>query len=478
MFTTCPKCSLKLVVTAADLRVAQGYVRCGRCSNVFNALAGLSDEQQAVLAREQADAQPQSAREQTRPQPQAEREQTLREPTAARPPSAAPSERECVVPAPAPPPTEQTAEPAADEPMADTALEFDATSTDVSDVFVEPREDDDPTGTFESIVLRSEDAPPDEEGASGDSGVHELELDLEELVSAAGRADAASAAHGSPPQAAPMEPSASAAPDDAAHDSSAFRESSDRERASAAPVPRLVSPAPAPGHTSPAPTPAPGRASPAPAARAVPRAHSGLHEPLSLAGRSALSATSDEADERGARTRRLIDRALRIGSALLALTLLLQIIHHERARLAGVPWLGGPLAAAYSALGMPLEPHWDVGAYEVRQLGAVAGPRNPGALTVRASVKNTAPRAQPLPLLRVTMQDRFGNRIAARDVPPSAYLPSGSASRTELAAGQRIDAEVAFVDPGPDAVGFEIDACLKLPSGRIACANDSATHPP
>src|SRR5215472_6704207 len=44
MFTVCPKCALTLVVTAADLRVAQGYVRCGRCSNVFNALARLSDD--------------------------------------------------------------------------------------------------------------------------------------------------------------------------------------------------------------------------------------------------------------------------------------------------------------------------------------------------------------------------------------------------------------------------------------------------
>lgn len=93
--------------------------------------------------------------------------------------------------------------------------------------------------------------------------------------------------------------------------------------------------------------------------------------------------------------------------------------------------------------------------------------------TVRASLKNTAPRAQPLPLLRVVMQDRFGNRIAARDVPPSAYLPVASADRTEIGAGQRVDAEIAFADPGPNAVGFEIDACLKLASGRIACANDA-----
>ncbi|MGH8181353.1 MAG: MJ0042-type zinc finger domain-containing protein [Steroidobacteraceae bacterium] len=44
MFTLCPKCALTLVVTAADLRVAQGYVRCGRCLNVFNALSRLSEE--------------------------------------------------------------------------------------------------------------------------------------------------------------------------------------------------------------------------------------------------------------------------------------------------------------------------------------------------------------------------------------------------------------------------------------------------
>src|SRR5487761_927311 len=50
MFTVCPKCALTLVITAADLRVAQGYVRCGRCLNVFNALARLSEESPAAPA--------------------------------------------------------------------------------------------------------------------------------------------------------------------------------------------------------------------------------------------------------------------------------------------------------------------------------------------------------------------------------------------------------------------------------------------
>ena len=44
MFTTCPKCALNLALTVADLRLGQGYVRCGRCANVFNALPALTDE--------------------------------------------------------------------------------------------------------------------------------------------------------------------------------------------------------------------------------------------------------------------------------------------------------------------------------------------------------------------------------------------------------------------------------------------------
>src|SRR5579883_1074149 len=76
MFTVCPKCALTLVVTAADLRVAQGYVRCGRCLNVFNALARLSEERPgaapAAMAEEtaQREAPAQSAAPQAAAPPQ------------------------------------------------------------------------------------------------------------------------------------------------------------------------------------------------------------------------------------------------------------------------------------------------------------------------------------------------------------------------------------------------------------------------
>jgi predicted Zn finger-like uncharacterized protein len=54
MFTSCPACRSNLAVSVADLRVGQGYVRCGRCDKVFNSLLTLSeemdDEEQSGLA--------------------------------------------------------------------------------------------------------------------------------------------------------------------------------------------------------------------------------------------------------------------------------------------------------------------------------------------------------------------------------------------------------------------------------------------
>jgi predicted Zn finger-like uncharacterized protein len=48
MVTTCPNCRQQLAVTAADLRVGQGFVRCGRCDKVFNALLTLTESSPSV----------------------------------------------------------------------------------------------------------------------------------------------------------------------------------------------------------------------------------------------------------------------------------------------------------------------------------------------------------------------------------------------------------------------------------------------
>src|SRR5580698_9900084 len=119
MFTVCFKCNLRLTVTATDLRAAQGYVRCGRCHNVFNALAALADDP-ARLAEQTTAADTQSRQALTPPTPEPQ-------PATVEPP--------------------QTA--------ADTSLEFNPASTNINEVFIEAAAGE-RTGTFESIILGSE----------------------------------------------------------------------------------------------------------------------------------------------------------------------------------------------------------------------------------------------------------------------------------------------------------------------------------
>ncbi len=101
-------------------------------------------------------------------------------------------------------------------------------------------------------------------------------------------------------------------------------------------------------------------------------------------------------------------------------------------------------------------------------------PNANGALHVRASILNTAAEFQPYPLLRVTLEDRFGNRIGSRDFEAAEYL--GRPTVKSLARGERVDATVNLLDPGKNAEGFEIDVCLRGTDRKVVCAGDTAPH--
>ncbi len=159
------------------------------------------------------------------------------------------------------------------------------------------------------------------------------------------------------------------------------------------------------------------------------------------------------------------------GAVALTLLLLVQVLHHNRDALGAVDGIGAPIAALYARLGMPLEPHWDLGAYDVKQWGA-ATDNAPGSLRLRASVVNRARRAQPYPLLRVTLEDRFGAKVARREFTPAEYLPGRTAPAQLLAPGARADADLSLADPGSQAVGFELDVCLAR-AGALNCGTEA-----
>lgn len=443
MFTVCPKCALTLVVTAADLRVAQGYVRCGRCLNVFNALARLSEER----------------------------------------PSAAPTPPPEPAPAPSPP------QPASNEASAlDASQPAQSSLEDTGEIEIE---------LDASIVMASTQAQAvPEETAEHEALAQEAATPLDSTVleasAPAGNAEPEQPAPATPPlpQEATAEPAAALG---AEIPKAAHREGGAAGSDEPSPPGSGEGAAPPPasglsgGAEATAQAAAPQPAAPEPQASEVPVSRPAAAEPDASASEVAASQTAapeaPEAHEtntpppegelafelrgRGSRA----GLAWSLGAVALVIVLALQIVNHYRDALAANPALRAPLSAVYSALGVKLVPHWNIHAYDVRQLGASVAGTAGGKIIVRASVKNSASRAQPLPLLRVTLQDRFGNRIAARDVPPSGYLPSPAASSALLAAGSRVDATMVFVDPGPQAVGFEIDACLRQRGGAVACAH-------
>ncbi len=420
MFTVCSKCNLRLTVTATDLRAAQGYVRCGRCHNVFNALAALADDP-ARLAEQAASTDTQSPL------------------------------------APAPPETPSAASPApaktaAEVAAADTSLEFNPASTNINEVFIEASPDL-RTGTFESITL------------SGDDPALALETAESEPVIAA------------PALSAP------AVPEAVEHEFTVDVQGMHDALAEPEPVAALPVPAP--------PVP------PAPPAAEIPFTSTWSARPLvsaeeglavnASAAREIARAMNDAPraadtvlievvlDPRRAPMR--VPRWVLQGSVgILTLCLIAQVLHHYRAQLADTAMLRRPVNALYAFLGQPLEPRWDIARYEIRQLGASADDAAVGELVVRASISNRATRDQPLPLLRVVMQDRFGNRVAARDLKPAEYLGRGAPQVSLMAPGQRVDVQVAFRDPGRAATGFEIDACMAGHARAVTCANDPGSR--
>ncbi len=435
MFTVCSKCNLRLTVTATDLRAAQGYVRCGRCHNVFNALAALADDPGRVT-------------------------EAASTPEASSRLASAPAE--APTPEPAPP-----ARRAVELPSHDTSLEFNPASTNINEVFIEASPDDG-TGAFESITLSGEDpaaAPP----------LPEPEPPV------------APPALSAPTVPAPVEPGLGL-------DVRGLRDPL-AEPHQARAVPQFTAPA--------ASAPEPAAALPEPAAvepeyeipltttwSAAPAVYAEEQLALNTFAASEIADAGDDAaaapsaphgadtvlievllepKHQAARAPRWV---LQGAAGILTLCLIAQVLHHYRAQLADTAILRRPVNAIYEVLGQPLAARWDVKQYEIRQLGATSDGAPAGELVVRASISNRAPRDQPLPLLRVVMQDRFGNRVAARDLKPAEYLGRGAPQVSLMAPGQRVDVQVAFQDPGQAATGFEIDACMSVHAHAVTCAND------
>jgi predicted Zn finger-like uncharacterized protein len=370
VYTQCSKCETVFRLSADALRAAGGQVRCGRCGEVFNALARLAEEATAFPAGEsslesetRADAILQSA--------------------------------EPVSPAAAPAPAREGDEIAhlkildaqGEEVDLDASLEFTL-----------------PPGELDRIFIETSPSP--------------LQL-----------------------LAASVKPSP----------------------ARGAPAPTAITQA-EPMQAAPTPAPAmPTRSTPAKSGSVPAAAIPGLAVSEDIRQEMLAGYQRAELPEINAPRRRQLPPAVWVSAAaVLALLLAFQVVQTNGEWFSvHAPLLDGgdkPAAAQLSA-------------YQLRQWGVTGDPGANGTLRVRASIMNAAAQLQPYPLLRVTLADRFGTRLGAREFEPAEYL--GKAPARMLAPGERVDATLNILDPGKDAEGFEIDVCVRGAEKKIVCAGDA-----
>lgn len=412
MFTSCPDCGTVFRIGPADLRRAAGRVRCGTCGTAFNALDSLSDS----------------------------------DPTEAG--GTAPAAATATPPEPAAP----SAEPAPE------ALEFDVPPDRWSSFFEGPQPDPEATVDPEPLAAAA--------GGDWDELLAELDVNQDEdedgepaavyVIDSQASGEAAAPAAESP--GVPAEPAADYAPE---------------QLASTVDLPVRERLYPAPARSA--------AAAPKAAASAVAdRSAAPLAPAADAIAADSIAGDTLEGERPGARDgmppppfrpSRPPARRRRwpwtLGSLLLLLALAGQWLHLERDSLAAHPVWGELVQEAYARIGQPLYPAWDLGAYRVLGSEAIAGRAAPDALEIVARLQVTGPAPVGLPLLRVTVRDRWGNTVGERLVEPAGYAPErGNAL---VAPGSVLPVTVSLRDPGTEAHGYEIDICLPRREQGMAC---------
>lgn len=381
VFTQCYKCETVFRLSPEVLRAAGGQVRCGRCGEVFNALARLAEDSTGFTHGES------SLELETRA------DEILQSVEPVAPTDAAPpSDRDVA--------QLEVLEPIDDELASAASLEFTLPPGELDRIFVE---------TTPSVL---------------------------QVLAAEGHRTERTP--GVPPhaQAAPPE---------------------------APPPPAAPAPVPAPASTPEIPQePAAADSVVAVAAAAHPARIAGLEVSEDVRRDMLASYAHAELPQINASRRQLPFAAWLSAAIVFALLLVLQVL------LANREWLAvhAPLVGGGASSGAKLS------AYQLRQWGVTGDPGAKGTLRVRASIMNTAAQLQPYPLLRVTLANRFGARVAQREFEPSEYM--GKATAHMLAPGERADATLDIVDPGKDAEGFEIDVCVRGADKKLTCAGDAA----
>ena len=114
------------------------------------------------------------------------------------------------------------------------------------------------------------------------------------------------------------------------------------------------------------------------------------------------------------------------------------------------------LAQLCPLLGCVLPPQYDLGQIRSSNLIVRSHPAVGNALVVDAIITNTADFSQPFPALELQFSDLAGNIVAGRQFQPSEYLAGEATGLTDMPSRQPVHVGIAIVDPGQQAVNYQL----------------------
>ncbi len=144
-------------------------------------------------------------------------------------------------------------------------------------------------------------------------------------------------------------------------------------------------------------------------------------------------------------------------SLLLSALLVGQYAWAERYQLARNPQVRPLLDRFCGLLGCDLPLRRDVGRLVVLEREVRDHPEVAGALLVRAAFANQAPFTQTWPVFQISFSDISGTPLAVRRFRPREYLPPGYDPRAGMQPGQQMQVLLEILDPGGDAVSFQLE---------------------
>jgi uncharacterized protein DUF3426 len=141
---------------------------------------------------------------------------------------------------------------------------------------------------------------------------------------------------------------------------------------------------------------------------------------------------------------------------VLSLTLAVQVLLADRARLGADATWRPLITSLCTALGCSVPPWHQPGAFAMlsRDVSPIAG--SAGGLNVQATFRNDARWAQAWPVLLLSLSDADGRVLGSRAFTPREYLGAAT-TQMELAPGQSAQIALQLHEPNPNVVAFTFD---------------------